>query len=407
MLSQAQALLPELKRIRRHLHQWPELSFEEYETGAFVAKTLHDLGIPHDTEVARTGVVGYIGKGDGPVIALRADMDALPIQEENDVPYKSRRPGVMHACGHDAHTTMLLGAAMLLKQVEDQLPGRVKLIFQPAEEIIGGDGYSGAKLMAEEGVVDDVDAIIGQHMDPTLPAGAIGVRPGPMMAAADRIVIDILGKKAHGAYAYLGADAIVMAAQVILAAQTLVSRRIPAVQEGVVTFGEIHGGVRENIISDRVTLTGTVRSFDPVIRDLLQQELEDIVSIVQKMGGDYRYQYFRGNPPVINDGLLTGFISRIGQQLLGADQVREAAKTTGGEDFSWYMLHTRGAFIRVGAKHPDWPDIHPLHTATFDVDERALSVGAAVFAQSALQWLKEYDSERWPREASIRELRQL
>ena len=403
MLQQAQALFPDLVNIRRHLHQWPELSFEEYETGAFVAKQLHDLDIPHDTEVARTGVVGYLGKGDGPTIALRADMDALPILEENDVPYKSRRPGVMHACGHDAHTTMLLGAAMLLKQVEDQLPGRVKLIFQPAEEIIGGDGYSGAKLMAEEGIVDDVDAIIGIHVDPTLPAGTVGVRPGPMMAAADRIVIDILGKKAHGAYAYLGTDAIVLAAQVIMAAQTLVSRRIPAVQEGVVTFGEIHGGVRENIISDRVTLTGTVRSFDPAIRDQLEKELEDVVSIVQKMGGDYEYRYYRGNPAVINDGLLTGFLSRIGKQVLGPDKVVEAAKTTGAEDFSWYMLHTRGTFMRVGVKHPDWPEPRPLHTPTFDIDERALPVGAAVIAQSALQWLKEYDPERWPREASLKE----
>lgn len=401
MFKQAKALLPELIRIRRHIHQWPELSFEEYETSAFVSKKLHDLGIDHETEVARTGVVAIIGHGEGPVIALRADMDALPIQEENDVSYKSRRPGVMHACGHDTHTTMLLGAAMLLKQVEDQLPGRIKLIFQPAEEIIGGDGYSGAKLMVDEGVVDDVDAIVGLHMDPTLPAGTIGVRPGPMMAAADRIAIEILGKKAHGAYAYLGTDAIVLAAQVIMAAQTLVSRRIPAVQEGVITFGEIHGGVRENIISDRVTLTGTVRSFDPAIRDQLEQELEDVVSIVQKMGGDYRYEYFRGNPPVINDGLLAGFVSRVGRQLFGSEQVREAAKTTGGEDFAWYMLKTRGTFVRIGARHPDWPEIRPLHTATFDVDERALAVGSALLAQGAMQWLKEYDPDRWPRIPSI------
>ena len=400
MRQEAQDLLPKLIEIRRHLHQWPELSFEEYETGAFVSRTLHDLGVPHETQVARTGVVGLMGN-DGPVIALRADLDALPIQEENDVPYKSRRPGVMHACGHDAHTTMLLGAAMLLKRVEDQLPGKVKLIFQPAEEIIGGDGYSGAKLMVKEGVVEDVDAIIGIHVDPTLPVGFVGVRPGPMMAAADRIEIDILGKKAHGAYAYLGTDAIVLAAQVILAAQTLISRRIPAVQEGVVTFGEIHGGVRDNIISDRVRLTGTVRSFDPAIRDQLERELEDVVSIVQKMGGDYTYHYARGNPPVINDGQLTGFVARAAGQALGGDHVREAAKTTGAEDFSWYMLHTRGTFVRVGVKNPDWPEIRPLHTPTFDIDERALAVGATVIAYSAFRWLREYDPERWPREASV------
>ena len=401
MLKQAQSLLPKLIDIRRHLHQWPELSFQEYETSAFVAKQLHDLGAPHDTEVARTGVVAYLGKKDGPTLALRADMDALPILEENDVPYRSRREGVMHACGHDAHTTMLLGAAMLLKQVEDQLPGRVKLIFQPAEEIIGGDGYSGAKLMVEEGVVDDVDAIIGIHVDPTLLAGTVGVRPGPMMAAADRIEIDILGKKAHGAYAYLGADAIVLAAQVILAAQTIISRRIPAVQEGVITFGEIHGGVRDNIISDRVHLTGTVRSFDPAIRDQIEKELEEVVSIVQKMGGNYRYHYARGNPAVINDGQLTGFLGRVAKQVLGPEQVVEAAKTMGAEDFAWYMKETRGTFMRVGVRHPDWPEVRPLHTPTFDIDERALAVGAAVIAQSAIRWLREYDPDRWPRVASL------
>ncbi|HIQ11259.1 MAG TPA: amidohydrolase [Caldilineales bacterium] len=401
MYAHAKALLPNLIAIRRHLHQWPELSFQEYETSAFVAKQLHDLGVPHDIEVARTGVVGYVGKGDGPTLALRADMDALPILEENDVPYRSRREGVMHACGHDAHTTMLLGAAMLLKGVEDQLPGQVKLIFQPAEEIIGGDGYSGAKLMVEEGVVDDVDAIIGIHVDPTLVVGTVGVRPGPMMAAADRIEIDILGKKAHGAYAYLGADAIVLAAQVILAAQTIISRRIPAVQEGVITFGEIHGGVRDNIISDRVHLTGTVRSFDPAIRDQIEKELEEVVSIVQKMGGNYRYHYARGNPPVINDGQLTGFLARMAKQVLGPDQVVEAAKTAGAEDFSWYMKRTRGTFMRVGVKHPDWPEVRPLHTPIFDIDERALAVGAAVIAQSAIRWLQEYDPDRWPRVTSL------
>ena len=403
MYKQAQSLLPKLIDIRRHLHQWPELSFQEYETSAFVAKQLHDLGVPHDTEVARTGVVGVLGEGEGPTIALRADMDALPILEENDVPYRSRREGVMHACGHDAHTTMLLGAAMLLKQVEDQLPGRVKLIFQPAEEIIGGDGYSGAKLMVEEGVVDDVDAIIGIHVDPTIEVGKVGVRPGPMMAAADRIEIDILGKKAHGAYAYLGADAIVLAAQVILAAQTIISRRIPAVQEGVITFGEIHGGVRDNIISDRVHLTGTVRSFDPAIRDQIERELEDVVSIVEKMGGRYRYHYARGNPAVINDGQLTGFLARMAKQTLGPEGVVEAAKTTGAEDFAWYMKRTRGTFMRVGVKHPNWPDVRPLHTPTFDIDERALAVGAAVIAQAALRWLQEYDPDHWPRVPSLKE----
>ena len=395
MLSEAQAIAPKLIETRRTLHQWPELSFEEYRTAALVAHRLHDLGIPHETEVARTGVVGWIGNGDGPTIALRADMDALPIQEETGLPFSSQRPGVMHACGHDAHTAMLLGAAEILKRHEGELRGRIQLIFQPSEERIGVDGYSGAKLMVEEGVTADVDVILGLHVDPSLEVGKIGVRPGPMMAAADRFEMEILGQAAHGAYAYLGVDAIVLAAQVINAAQTLVSRRIPAIHEGVVTFGTISGGTRENIICDRVFLEGTVRSFDPAIRNQLQQELEDVAAIARHLGGDYRYRYFRGNPPVINDGQLTGFVSRIGGQLFGVDHVVEAPKTTGGEDFSWYSCKTRGSFIRIGAHNPAWPGKHRLHTADFQIDEEALVVGAALLAQSAQRWLYEYDPEHW------------
>lgn len=395
LLTQAQALAPELTRIRRRLHQQPELAFAEHHTAAFVAHRLHELGIPCDTEVARTGVVGYLGNGSGPTIALRADMDALPIPEENDVPYRSQNEGVMHACGHDAHTAMLLGAAQLLKQREHELKGRVKLIFQPAEEVIDAEGNSGATLMLAEGVIDDVDSIIGVHVEPALPAGQIGLRPGPMLAAADRFELEILGKAAHGAYAYQGVDAIVLAAQVITAAQTLVSRRIPAVQEGVVSFGVIQGGARENVVCDRVLLVGTVRSFQPEIRDQLERELQQIASIARAMGGDYRLRYTRGTPSLVNDGQLTGFLSRIGRQCLGAEAVTEAAKSTGGEDFAWYGERTRSAFVRVGVRHPDWPARRPLHTPTFEIDEHALPVGAALLAASALHWLAEYDPGHW------------
>lgn len=395
MLSDAQSIAPKLIETRRTLHQWPELSFEEQRTAALVAHKLHDLDIRYETEVARTGVIGWIGNGDGPTIALRADMDALPIGEETGLFYSSQRPGVMHACGHDAHTTMLLGAAEILKRYEADLPGRVKLIFQPSEERIGDDGYSGAKLMVEEGVADDIDAIIGVHVDPSLEVGTIGLRPGPMMAAADRFEMEILGQAAHGAYAYLGVDAIVLTAQVITAAQTLISRRIPAIQEGVITFGTISGGVRENIICDRVSMEGTVRTFDPAVRDLLEKELEDVAAIARQMGGDYRYRYFRGNPAVINDGLMTGFVSRIGGQLLGQDKISEAAKTTGGEDFSWYSCKTRGTFVRIGTHNPAWPTKHKLHTPDFQIDEDALVVGSALMAKSAYRWLREYDPNHW------------
>lgn len=389
MLSAAKQLLPQLIDIRRRFHRWPELAFEEYRTAALVAHRLHELGIEYETKVARTGVVAWLGEGAGPTLALRADMDALPIQEENEVEYASERPGVMHACGHDAHSAMLLGAAELLKQHESELSGRVKFIFQPSEEQIDDEGFSGAKLMINEGVIEDIDAIIGLHVEPALAAGMIALRPGPMMAAADRFRLEILGKIAHGAYAYLGVDAIVLAAQVITAAQTLISRRIPAIEAGVISFGQITGGTAENILCDRVVLNGTVRSFNPEIRDLLERELGEVAAITRQMGGDYRYTYLRGNPPVINDGRLTGFASRIAKQLLGADHVTEAAMTTGGEDFAWYSQEKPGTFVRLGVRDPAWDKIRSLHTATFDIKEESLAVGAAFLAESALRWLKE------------------
>ena len=393
-LYYARTLAPDLTHLRRQIHEHPELSFAEHHTAALVAHRLHELGIAHETEIARTGVVGWVGNG-GPTIALRADMDALPIQEANEVAYRSQQVGIMHACGHDAHTAMLLGAAELLKQHEAELPGRVKFIFQPAEEIIGDDGYSGARLMIEEGVIEDVDAIVGLHVDPWLELGTIGLRPGPMMAAADRFELDILGKAAHGAHADQGIDAIVLAAQVIMAAQTLISRRIPAVDEGVITFGVIEGGSKENVICDRVRLVGTVRSFLPEIRDQLEQELHQVGAMTRSLGGDYRLHYVRGNPPVVNDGQLTGFLSRVGRQLFGADSVIHVPKSTGAEDFAWYSEAIRGSFIRLGARDPEWPAARPLHTPTFDIDERALPLGAAILATTALQWLSEFTPERW------------
>lgn len=395
-LLDAQTLAPELIAVRRQIHQWPELAFEEHRTAALVVHKLHELGIPCETEVARTGVIGWIGNGDGPTIALRADMDALPIHETTGLAFASQRPGLMHACGHDAHTTMLLGAAELLKRHEGELKGRVKLIFQPSEEYIGDDGMSGARLMMDEGVGEGIDAIIGVHVDPSLQVGNIALRPGPMMASADRFELEILGQAAHGAYAYQGVDAIVLAAQVINAAQTLVSRRIPAVQEGVVSFGIINGGSRENVVCDRVQLVGTVRAFDPAIRDQLQNELAQVAGIARQMGGDYRLRYLRGSPPVINDGQLTGFLSRVGGQLLGPERVREAPKTTGGEDFSWFSSQVRGTFVRVGVRNPGWTTIRPLHTPGFEIDEGALAIGAALLAQSAQRWLREYDPDNWP-----------
>jgi len=390
LLTAAHDLAPHLSAWRRALHRWPELAFGEQRTAALVAARLHEWGIPCATEIAQTGVVAWVGPETGVTIALRADMDALPIPEENEVPYRSERPGLMHACGHDAHTAMLLGAARLLKAREAELPGRVKFIFQPAEEVIPDEGGSGAWRMIAEGVLDDVDAIVGLHVDPTLPTGRVGIRPGPLMAAADRFELTILGKAAHGAHPYQGVDAIVLAAQVITAVQTLVSRRIPASKEAVVTFGTIQGGSKENIICDRVVLTGTVRTFEAAIRDQLEAELAQVASLVRALGGDYRLRYVRGSPPVNNDGLLTGFVSRVARQVVGAEQVVEIPKSTGGEDFAWYQQKTRGTFVRLGCHDPADPQPRALHTPTFDLDEATLPLGAALLAAIAIAWLQEY-----------------
>ncbi len=390
LLTAAHDLAPRLGEWRRTLHRWPEPAFSERRTAALVAACLQEWGISCVTAIAETGVVGWVGPATGATIALRADMDALPIHEENEVPYRSERPGLMHACGHDAHTAMLLGAARILKAYEAELPGRVKFIFQPAEEVIPDEGGSGAWRMIAAGVLDDVDAIVGLHVDPTLPTGHIGVRPGPLMAAADRFELTILGKAAHGAHPYQGVDAIVLAAQVVTAAQTLISRRIPASKEAVVTFGTIQGGSKENIICDRVVLTGTVRTFEAAVRDQLEAELAQVASLVRALGGDYRLRYLRGSPPVNNDGLLTGFVSRVARQVVGAEQVVEIPKSTGGEDFAWYQQKTRGTFVRLGCHDPADPQQRALHTPTFDLDEAALPLGTALLAAVAVEWLHEH-----------------
>lgn len=383
MLQKATALGDELTAIRRQIHQHPELGFQEVETARLVAETLGDLGIAAQVGVGKTGVIGRLGAGP-PTVALRADMDALPIQEENDVPYRSQVPGVMHACGHDAHVASLLGAAMLLAQ--DPPPGQVRFLFQPSEEAQDDEGKSGAMRLVDEGAMEEVDAVFALHCFPDLEAGRIGVRSGPVCAAVDTAVATIVGQGAHGAYPHRGVDPILLASQVVTAMHSIVSRRIRPIDPAVITVGTIHGGTAANIIPEEVTISATIRSFDPQVRETLRREIERTCGIAEALGGAHRLRMIDGYPSTVNDEAMTGLVGQVASRLLGANRVVTVEPTMGAEDFSYYLLRAPGCFFRLGAGFPgEMP--RAGHNPRFDIDERALPIGAAVLASVARQYL--------------------
>ncbi|MGC8838657.1 MAG: M20 metallopeptidase family protein [Anaerolineae bacterium] len=384
--QRAQALQEPLREIRRRVHQHPELGFQEVETARLVAEHLRRLGLGVREGVGRTGVVGTLGSGQ-PCIALRADMDALPIQEANEVPYASRRPGVMHACGHDAHVACLLGAAMLLAEAPPSR-GQVRFLFQPCEEGGDAEGKSGAVRMVEDGAMEGVEAVVGLHVTSELERGQVGFRAGPLMAAADRFVATIRGRAAHAAYPHRGVDAIVLAAQVVLALQTVVSRRLSPLDPGVITVGVIRGGVRSNVVADEVHMEGTIRSFTPEVRALLAAGLRDACRIVEPLGGSYDLQVVEGFPVTSNDPDLTALVRAAAVEVLGEAHVREIAPEMGSEDFSFLAQRAPGCYFYLGTRTPGEPP-RPAHSPTFDIDEAALPVGAAVLAAAALRFLSE------------------
>ena len=328
ILQQAKALRAKIRAWRRQIHRYPELSFTETRTAGLIASALFDLGIEPETEVAKTGVVGVIKGGDGPVVGLRADMDALPITEQNGADFDSTRPGLMHACGHDAHTAMLLGAATILKALADrgQLPGTVRLLFQPSEEDQDDEDKSGGMRMVEEGALDGLDAVFGLHVDTGLPVGTVATRPGPMMASADTFMLTLYGQAAHAARPHQGLDTIALAAHVIQAVHQIVSRRLDPIGEGVITIGTIQGGTKDNIIAGTVTMTGTIRSFTPENRDLLYTELRRACQIVEPLGGRFELDLRAGYPPLANDEAMADLMLSAARDLLGDEQVRVAEK---------------------------------------------------------------------------------
>jgi len=372
--------LPDFIAIREHLHANPELSFQEYKTAQFVSDQLSEYGIDHQTGIAGTGIVGII-KGQKPeskVIALRADMDALPILEENKVPYKSKNKGVMHACGHDVHTTCLLGAAKLLQETKDSWEGTIKLIFQPGEEKSPG----GASLLIKEGVLENPkpQAIFALHVYPHLPSGTIGMREGQYMASCDEIHITIKGKGGHAALPHQTIDPIVIASQVILSLQTIISRRHNNAQSpSVLSFGKMAGGTVGNVIPDTVELKGTLRCMDEAWRQEAQQLIkEQVTQIAKAMGGDADIHIPPGYPFLTNDPSTTQRARTLLEKSFGEEAIHTLDKRMTGEDFSFYTHEIPGCFMRLGTSHNGSFE-HPVHTAQFDIHSEAIGVGIKMF----------------------------
>ena len=384
-LTEAKRVAGKLSKIRRQIHMYPELGYQEKRTSALVAKELRSIGVSVREGVAKTGVVGLLkGERPGKTVALRGDMDALPITERNNTPYRSRVDGVMHACGHDANTTTVLGAAMLLSNYRHVLKGNVKFIFQPSEEAPPG----GALPMIKAGVLKapKVDAIIGVHVDPSIPVGKIGLRSGPMMAAADDFWFAVLGEAAHGAKPHLGVDAISLSAQVIQALQTIPSRQMNPVHSVVVTVGTIKGGYRRNVIADRVECEGTARTLDARDRKAVERAIEKTLAGVTKSGGGgYEYAYERGYPILVCDEGISNIVRGVAVELLGKRGVVDIDEPSmGGEDFAYFVGEVPGVMFRLGTGNKKRGITHPWHHPKFDIDEDGLWTGAAVLASATV-----------------------
>ncbi len=389
LAQEAPRLQPALSSLRRTLHQHPEMGGEEATTAALVAGVLESLGLDTTTGVAGHGVVALIeGDEAGPTVALRADMDALGIQDEKRVDYRSRVPNTTHACGHDAHTATLLGAAILLSHLAPRLRGRVKLLFQPAEETIG----RGANEMVAAGVMEHpkVDAIFGLHCQPHLHVGQVGVCHGVMMAAGDFFTIEVEGRSGHAARPHEAIDTVLVAAQAVCALYESLPRRISPHEPTVLTIGTIHAGISANVIPGRATLAGTVRTLANETRLRVRELMQEILDgVCRSMGARYTLDYQVGAPPVVNDPQLTDLLAAAAARVVGASGVIEIREPSmGGEDFSCYQELAPGSYFRLGTANDDPATHHPLHHACFDLDERALPLGAHLLAQVAWDYLQ-------------------
>jgi IAA-amino acid hydrolase len=383
LLERARSLAPKLVDIRRDLHRHPELSFEEVRTAGVAAREVEAAGFSVRTGVGRTGVVAELDNGEGPIVAVRADMDALPIQEVSEAPYASEVEGVMHACGHDVHTAGLIGVSRLVSTMRDEgtlPPGRVRLLFQPSEEASDEEGKSGAMRMIEEGAMDGVDAVLGLHVGGHLPSGRIFLSEGPFFAGSDELVVTVKGRSAHAARPQDGVDAVALASLGVVAAQQIVSRAISPAANGVLTFGTIRGGTAGNVIADRVILEGTLRYFRPEIRERIREGVTQAFLAAEALGASCNVEFRAGYPPVVNDARVTQWVREAVTPILGEGGFLDLEPSMEAEDFAFLAREAPGAFFWLGAALPE-PRRH--HNPDFDIDESVLPLGASLLAGAA------------------------
>ncbi len=395
------SLQPQLIEWRRRIHQKPELAFQEKLTAEFVSQKLREWGIEHQTGIAETGIVAIIHGNQqlepsnpkskiqnlkSKVLAIRADMDALPIKELNEVPYRSQHDGVMHACGHDGHTAIALGTAYYLHQHRHTFAGTVKMIFQPAEE-----GPGGAKPMIEAGVLKnpDVDAIIGLHLWNNLPLGTVGVRAGALMAAVETFKCTIFGKGGHGAMPHQTIDSVVVAAQIVNALQTIVARNVNPIDSAVVTVGELHAGTKCNVIADTARMGGTVRYFNPTLQSFIQQRVEEIIAgVCQSHGAKYDFEYTRLYPATINDARIAELVRSVAEEVIETPVgIVPECQTMGGEDMSYFLQEVPGCYFFLGSANSEKDLAYPHHHPRFDFDETALAMGVEMFVRCVEKFL--------------------
>lgn len=380
----------EIIEIRRYFHRYPELGYEEYETSAYIKEKLTEYGIRFQSEIAETGILGIIeGKKKGGVVALRADMDALPIDEKNDHSFVSEKENIMHACGHDAHMAMLLGAGYILQQMRDELEGTVLLVFQPAEE---KSPIGGARPMLDDGVFEEYkpDVIYGQHVWPQLPAGTFGIRDKEMMGASDTFTIILKGKGGHASMPHLTTDPIVTAAHLVTSLQTIVSRGLNSLESAVLTVSRIEGGSSHNIIPNSVFLQGSVRTYNPEIKKKLKKRFFEITNqVASAFNNEVEIEYKDGYPATINTSKWAQVARRSAEELFGKESVPEVEPSLASEDFSRFLEEFPGAFVWLGTRIEEEEKQKGLHDAEFKLNEKALRNGTAFLAKVALNTLEE------------------